>query len=76
MKKIAAIAALAALGCLPSYGQQQQNLSFWFDTPVSLQGRAIGMAVSQISGKEKTSPNRLEIPPEIPTKIGKHNPSL
>ena len=35
-----------------------------------------GMAVSQISGKEKTSPNRLEIPPETPTKIGKHNPSL
>ena len=41
MKTIAVIAALSALGCLPTYGQQQQNLSFWFDTPVSLQGRAV-----------------------------------
>lgn len=55
MKTIAAIAALAALGCLPTYGQQQQNLSFWFDTPVSLQGRAIwyGGKPDQWKGENK-----------------------
>lgn len=55
MKKIAAIAALAAFGCMPIYGQQQQNLSFWFDTPVSLQGRAIwyGGKPDQWKGENK-----------------------
>lgn len=55
MKTIAAIAALAALGCLPTYGQQQQNLSFWFDTPVSLKGRAIwyGGKPDQWKGESK-----------------------
>ena len=55
MKTIAAIAALAALGCLPTYGQQQQNLSFWFDTPVSLKGRAIwyGGKPDQWKGENK-----------------------
>ena len=55
MKKIAAIAALAALGCLPTYGQQQQNLSFWFDTPVTLKGRAIwyGGKPDQWKGESK-----------------------
>lgn len=55
MKTIAAIAALAAFGCMPIYGQQQQNLSFWFDTPVSLQGRAIwyGGKPDQWKGENK-----------------------
>lgn len=40
-KTVTALSVLLAAGWLQVYGQQAQELSYWFDTPITLKGKAI-----------------------------------